>query len=155
MEEYGESKEDVRSGEVQVGSLVRNRVWGAGGLPWKLRAKAPHLPVKETEVRSLVWEDPTCHVSRLQSLCSGALEWHRLKLALPRAYAGPQEKSLQPETCSRQVEGSPALHNEGKVCTAPKTQHRQNKERKKRNYLKKRKKERNTESGGHPWWSSG
>ena len=41
MEEYGESKEDVRRGEVQVGRLLRNRVWGAGRLLWRLRGKAP------------------------------------------------------------------------------------------------------------------
>lgn len=55
------------------------------------------------------------HVSRLQSLCSGAPERQRLKPAIPRVCAGPQEKPLQPGTCSRPAEGSPALHNEGKV----------------------------------------
>ena len=56
------------------------------GLPWWLRGGV-HLPRQETQVLSLVWEDPTCRetkeacVPELLSLCSGAWEPQLLTLS--------------------------------------------------------------------------
>ena len=59
-------------------------------VPWS----SVHLPMQWTEVQSLVWEDPT-------SLWA-------TKPVCPRACALQQEKPLQWETCTPQLEKTPA-----------------------------------------------
>ena len=66
------------------------------------------LPMQGTQIRALVWEDPTCHGAtkahepQLLSLCSRAREPQLLspratttEALTPRAHAPQQEKPLQ------------------------------------------------------------
>ena len=67
--------------------------WGASLVTqwWRI-----HLPVQETQVWSLIQEDPTCHreafALELSSLCSRFWEPQQLKPLHPRAGVPQQEK---------------------------------------------------------------
>ena len=102
------------------------------GLPWCLSGKESTPPIQETQVRTLIWEDPTCWgttepvshnywacepapepgstatepVSLLQSL--GA---QLLKPARPRVSAQQQERPPQWEALEPQLRVAPAHHN--------------------------------------------
>ena len=60
-----------------------------------------HLPMQGTWVRSQVWEDPTCHGANKSSCCQ------LLSPAHPRAWEPQQEKTLQCEARTPQLETSP------------------------------------------------
>ena len=113
-----------------IHTLGRSSVKPIGiGLPWWLSGKEFCLPMQETQVWSLIWEDPTCCRApkpRHNNYWACALEpgscnyWAWAPLLLkpeyPRAYALQPEKppqweaqALQPESspCSPQLEKSP------------------------------------------------
>ena len=82
--------------------------------------KIIHLPVQETRVQSLIWEDPTCHGTTMpmhHSYWACALEpgscnyWaHALQLpksTAPRAHAPQPEAPGQWEACTPQLESGP------------------------------------------------
>ena len=63
-----------------------------------------HLPMQGTQVRALVWEDPTCRPRQL-SPCTTTTE-----ARAPRARAPQQEKPPQWEARAPQQRGAPTLH---------------------------------------------
>ena len=75
------------------------------GLPWLAQWLSIRLPMQGTQVRALVWEDPTCHGARAPQLLSLHSRVHELQLLsphatttearMPRARAPQQEKPLQ------------------------------------------------------------
>ena len=86
------------------------------GLPWWSSGWV-HLPMQESQVRSLIQEDPTClraakpvyHNCWACALASGSHSYwahmpQLLKPACPRACAPQQEKPLQWEARARQLE---------------------------------------------------
>ena len=95
----------------------------AQGLPWWLKERI-RLPMQETWVQSLIWEDPTCH-GAIKPMCHNywacALEpeswkyWaHVLQLLKPehpRAHAPKQEKPPKWEARVPQLESGPTLRN--------------------------------------------
>ena len=65
------------------------------------------LPVQETQVRSLIWDDPTCGTaSKPASLCSRGREPRLLKPPHSRDCAPQQEKPLECEALAPQGEKS-------------------------------------------------
>ena len=75
------------------------------------------LSVQQTQVWSLVWEDPTCHGAtkpmhhNYWALASRAHKPQLLKLAYSRACAPQQEELLPWEASTPQRRVAPALHN--------------------------------------------
>ena len=94
------------------------------GLPRGSEVKI-HLPVQETQVRSLIWEELISYaVPQLESLCSGAgghNDWARepqlVMILGPGACALQWEKPLQREARTPQLGSSPtaweSLHSSG------------------------------------------
>ena len=79
--------------------------WGAflGAQWWGV-----HLPMQETWVWSLIWEDPTCHRATKPGTCNcWAHVPQLLKPACPRARALHQEQPPQWKPCTPQLESSP------------------------------------------------
>ena len=78
-----------------------------------------HLPMQETQVRSLVWEDPTCH-GATRSVCQywgSALEPESCNYwGLSTPDSAPQEKPLQWGACAPQLESSLCLLQLEKTC---------------------------------------
>ena len=67
-----------------------------------------HLPVQETPVESLVWEDPTCcRATKSTHHSYWAYAPQLLKLTCPRVRAPQQEKSPQWEASEPQLKSSP------------------------------------------------
>ena len=89
--------------------------WSLSGLPWRLSGKRIRLPVQETQVRSLVREDPPCcraakpthHNYGVCALKPGATttEPHVLAM-LPSARVLQQKKPPQWEAWTLQLESS-------------------------------------------------
>ena len=124
-------------GEGQVGSSVRNRVWGGGGSPRGPVAK--HPPASAGFRHSIPGrEDPTCRgvTSPCVTTAEPALWSPGAATSEARAAQSPRwakEKLLQEEICSRQAEGSPAPHPTARATPAqpqrPETQLSRERER--------------------------
>ena len=95
--------------------LLGLKLWVLG-FPWWLSC----LPIQETWVWSLIWEDPTCHGAAKPmhhnywacALESGSCNYlthipQLLKPVRPGAQSPQQEKPPQWEACAPRLEGSP------------------------------------------------
>ena len=80
------------------------------------------LPMQGTQVRSLIWKDPTrCGAAKpthydCWACALGACELHPLKPVPLRTRASQQEKPLQWEACTSQLKSSPCLLQLEKAC---------------------------------------
>ena len=99
------------------------------------------VPMQETQVRSLVWEDPTCHRATKPMhhnywACTLEPEDHNYWAHMPqlppcmrsRAWAPQQEKPAQREALASQLERRPRSPQLEKAHTATETQYAKNKE---------------------------
>ena len=109
----------------------RPRARATQWLPWWFSGKSILLPMQETWVQTLIWEDHTCHGATKpmhHSYGAGALEpWEPqpLKPVHPRTSALQQEKPRQWEACTLPLESSPACCDYRKDWAATKTLHSQ------------------------------
>ena len=85
--------------------------------------------MQETQVWSLIWEDPRCCrevcAPQLLNLCSRAQELQLLKPSRPRTRSLQQEKPPQWEACIPQLDGALAHSSHGRAHMATETQHSQ------------------------------
>ena len=138
-------------GEGQVGSLVRNRVWGGGRLPSWPRGKAPTCKcrIQTFDPRSGGSHVPWWQARAWQprSLCSRALGSNFRSPRCPEPALGQGEAAAAGNllSASRGEPRSPQLERHLSSTRDP----AQPRERKKDvKWLNERKKERNTDSGG-------
>ena len=109
-----------------LAKIVKDRESRTGlwGIPWWL------LPMQETRVRSLIWEDPTCRgaakpVGHNRWACTLEPTSHSYWALSPGAHALQRERPPQrkPERCNERV--GPTCRNSRKALAATKTQHDQ------------------------------